>query len=520
MAEFKFKSAFFPDVVRPLLHASDMPGTSTLLEYEGPCGDDRAICFTVSRVIENKEPKGGVYSRCLLGGRKGRCAPQCSMLEATLSPNQCPPILIHCPRGNKLLQVYHAQGLAGMMEVAAEAGVNTPTILYAHPFNHPFDLTHSTQDTNAQPLMEIWPRLCKTRKEAVIKELASVMLKLYRYNIGSICTTREVFKMGLPAKDNSRLSIPRYHQGRLASIPPLPASPTAASYLQSLANQMQILMRYAEKTPDKSYLHGMGPLTEEERKAICDTWAKLSDLVPYHCIPFYATKSLVGQPAADYATKLFLTERTGIHHDLDLPRLLVSFEGESVKIIVGSGWEYSYHAPHWSVSRMPSWLVPEYSGHWMPPFTKQERLDICDSIYEYIQKESRDWMLCYAFGIPNRYFEDCLKSFWTSRKSVERRLKLLEQFWCRNHFFPFPITEQGSVITVDHYRQWCRQYYLNHPTKFMAIQDIWGNLVALPSGTILTHALPHQAGTSGHTQDHGPKEPLVGPPEDATCALW
>ena len=71
--------------------------------------------------------------------------------------------------------------------------------------------------------------------------------------------------MGLPAKDNSRLSIPRYHQGRLASIPPLPASPTAASYLQSLANQMQILMRYAEKTPDKSYLHGMGPLTEEER---------------------------------------------------------------------------------------------------------------------------------------------------------------------------------------------------------------------------------------------------------------
>ena len=84
MAEFKFKSAFFPDVVRPLLHASDMPGTSTLLEYEGPCGDDRAICFTVSRVIENKEPKGGVHSRCLLGGRKGRCAPQCSVGFALL----------------------------------------------------------------------------------------------------------------------------------------------------------------------------------------------------------------------------------------------------------------------------------------------------------------------------------------------------------------------------------------------------------------------------------------------------
>lgn len=42
MTEYNFKSAFFPDVVRSLLHASHMAGTHILLEHEGPCGGDRA----------------------------------------------------------------------------------------------------------------------------------------------------------------------------------------------------------------------------------------------------------------------------------------------------------------------------------------------------------------------------------------------------------------------------------------------------------------------------------------------
>ncbi|KAJ3478639.1 hypothetical protein NLI96_g9616 [Meripilus lineatus] len=418
------------------------------------------------------------------------------MLEATLSPNQCPPVLIYFPSGTSRpsSSLSRFQGMLGMMEVAAEAGINTPTVLYCRrppSLDVGRAMVMFLKDTKAQPLMEIWPRLCKTRKEAVIKELASVMLKLYRYNIGSICTTRKVHVKGLPTRDNSGLSIPCFFQGPLASVPPLTACPVSLLYFQTLATQTQILMDIAERNPNAflSFWPSIDPqaLNQDERKAIRDTWTKLYDLATYHCLPVYATRPVVGQQAADYADKLFLKQSTGIYHDLDLPRLLVSFEGGNAKIIIGSGWEYSYHAPHWSVSRMPSWLIPEFSGPRMPPFTEQERLDICDSIYGHIQKESRDWIICYAFGIPNRYFEDCLKSFWTSRKSVERRLKLLEECWRRDHPLPWPVTEQGTAVNASHYAEWALESFLKHP-RFLAVRDIWGDLRVAPTSEILTNA--------------------------------
>ncbi|KAJ3478641.1 hypothetical protein NLI96_g9618 [Meripilus lineatus] len=481
MTEYNFKSAFFPDVnMKALVEAIE------LLDPQSP----KLSKLGPQKVVSIQD--------VFWAGEK--------MLEATLTPDQYPPVLVHFPLGTFNRQLHSIEGILGMTEVAAEAGINAPTILYSRK-SKSLDVGRGSvmffKDTNVRPLMEIWPRLCKTRKEAVIKELASVMLKLYRYNVGSIYTTRMVLKNGSTVRDNSGLSIPCYFQGPLASHPPRPACSIAYYYLRSMANHMRSLMDFADKDPEAflSFWPGMDPqaFNQEERKAIRDTWGKLYDLIPYHFQAAYVTPPVMGQRFSEYVKELFVKERTGIYHDLELPRLLVSFEGGNAKIIIGSGWEYSYHAPHWSVSRMPSWLVPEFSGPQMPPFTRKERRKICDSIYGHIQKESRDWILCYAFGIPNRYFEDCLKSSWTSRKFVERRLKLLEEYWQRDHYYPFPVTEQGTVVDIDHYVEWAEAYREEHP-RTLVVRNILGYLLTLPiPREILTNADEgqHQSGSPG-----------------------
>ena len=283
------------------------------------------------------------------------------------------------------------------------------------------------------------------------------MLKLFQFEHGSICSTRRVVISGQFKYAFDRLVTPPFDQGPLGKMDPPPACPTPLRYLSFLALRVDRAMTGSGVNPEMIGWPQKPIPTKEEVQAIKDTWRDLSRISIFHTGGWYMSKTL-SQDAACRVLDAMTQLSTGIYHDLDISRILVKFKAdEKLELIIPTGWEHAFHAPKWSAARMPWWLVPGYYDPRNLPITSEEKREMSRVIYKYMGQQDRKWVICYAYGQAERFFEGLLKTHWMCRDAVEAGIKVLEARWMDIHPIIPPFTLGSSQMRTSSIPNQCRQ---------------------------------------------------------------
>ncbi len=287
------------------------------------------------------------------------------------------------------------------------------------------------------------------------------MLKLYRHNVNQICTTRLLYpEKGKPYLDNSKLTISALHQGPLESFAPQNQTPDVSHYFGLLISRVVSALNEDVCDPSSAGWPGRPLLTKDDKENILTTWNRLYAIAPFHTGGFYVPNG-TSPEARQHVCNILRQDKTGIYHDLDISRLLVHFIGDKVHIAIGSGWEHAYHAPHWSVARMPAWLVPGTPDPRKLPITRTQQLEMRRTIYNYMRKECPEWVICFTYAESERFFEGLLRSHWSCRDAVEAGIGFLRRRWDSINIelagLSFPLDKSGKLVfdvDMERYASW------------------------------------------------------------------
>lgn len=249
-----------------------------------------------------------------------------------------------------------------------------------------------------------------------------------------------------------------FEHSALSDVELPPAFETTEEYLESLADR--ILFLFDEKRVNNPWTlvyPGKPTLTDQEKANIRKTWTRLYSLIPHYTGGQFMAEHHIAREVLE--TMVASHETFGITHtDLRMSRIIVQLDerGQLTGRPVYTGWEYAHTAPKWSCARLPRWLTPnaQRTDATPSPLTREEKGRMSRVFLGRIQEKVNEcdqpsavWMLSFAFGYQERFFEDLLSCHWMFRDTVEHGIKLLQDWWeALIPEEPFPLSlEEGKA---------------------------------------------------------------------------
>ncbi|KAI0921596.1 hypothetical protein AcW1_004477 [Taiwanofungus camphoratus] len=381
------------------------------------------------------------------------------MIEISFEPssvrNGPRSLLAYFPRGRPRLTT---QAYVGMATMAHRAGVRVarPIIFNEDPSNPIGAEVILLEKPPGESLDILWPSLSNKQQKAVCRKLTEDLLKLFNCRSRTIHTHRICTNLDreedsrLYISDDSLLIHPSFDHGPLVVANPPEAMHTVEDYLTAL---VQRVYRVLDNPKSVSYTIdpfmidlGKQALDSRDTELIRDTWKRLEQLIPYHVGGFYIPTQLLARARAEAMSVLRDPSQGIYHHDLQMHRIIVDFDGKEPEISI-TGWDHAYFAPLWSCARMPPWVMPGPSTDAPEPVdeeqkAKMRRLIFCTMKNDLRESQSGKWIDALVFGEMERIFEACLSDHWMDRDVVEEYgLMRIKDYWdAWRPRVPFPVT--------------------------------------------------------------------------------
>ncbi|CAL1701207.1 unnamed protein product [Somion occarium] len=375
------------------------------------------------------------------------------VLQSTLTPSHHQTLLAHFPHGRPNAT---SRAAVGMAMLAQRAGVHVPRLCaLAEEFHKKIGAEYILYVKEDGTSLDVaWPELSDEQRKAVMKRLAEDLLKLFNHRLASITTT----VVPPNYSEDPDEPEPAYLLSRPFDAVPLldrwpqPALKTTQDYLEALADR--ILWLFSEgkvNNPWSLGWPGKVSLSYEEKTAIRETWMRLRQLIPYYTGGKFIPRRFKGG-AYELAVSL-LSDQRGfgiVHTDLKMGRILVNFKDGVLQPLVITGWEHAHTAPLWSCARMPRWLLPDNWRLEPTPILEEDRVKMFHAFYNSIRdikgpKPGAHWVIAFALGQQERFFEGLIGSHWMFRDTVDVGIKMLKESWelaIPDEEFPIPVDEE------------------------------------------------------------------------------
>jgi hypothetical protein len=221
----------------------------------------------------------------------------------------------------------------------------------------------------------------------------------------------------------------------LSDLQPPPAAPTIEDYLKTLASRVERVFDTDQRSNAKGRDIGWfrsSPLTDQDIVQAKQTWNRLKNLAAYHKGGFYVPAHHREEAKAILQKPLF-----GVYHgDMKMSRFIIDMSPNStsgISLTLATGWEHAYRAPAWSCARLPLWLNSA-------PFLLSQTISLerQRELRTFIHRRlnnpglrplAHDWIICWIFGIPERWFEGVLSAHWGIQPTVEVCISRLKSYW-------------------------------------------------------------------------------------------